>query len=319
MAREQGATSDDALKFHSIATGAETPISQYVEIWLGDSSISDKTKSEYLNAFKELSAEFEIVEEIDRRKASEFLRNTLSPGRAPDTVQKKLAAYSGYWRWLMLNGYLPDDKRSPWEGLKPKKSEDISQKRRAFTEEEAKAVLEKTKERHGKFPDDFDVSLLLAVSGLRLEEAAKLKVEDCTDKGKVVWLNIKEAKTEAGKRRVPVVDTAVVQVLKDRLEDRNGEDWLFPALKARSYNKRSHTLSQRLGRTLRLVVKDKSVVASHSWRHRARTLLEQGDVNPWISDWLMGHSRPGEGLNRYSKGPSNQQLIDAIKHVVLPE
>ncbi len=317
-ARKLGSKTEDAERFHSIATGETIPLTHYMETWLSDTRVGEKTKDEYRAAFKDLAAEFQTVEEVSRRKASEFVRNKLSPGRAQDTVQKKLSAYSGHWKWLELNGYIPDDRRSPWDGLKPRKANEEALGRRAFTEPEASAVLAKALERHSKFPDDFHVVQLLAVTGLRLEEAARLRIRDCSDQGHAVWLHIREAKTKAGIRRVPVVCKTVMDMLRVRLEDREDEEYVFGNLVSKVYNKRSHTLSQRLGRSLRLVVKDESVVASHSWRHRARTLLEQGDINPWVSDWIMGHSRPGEGLNRYSKGPSDEQLLAAMKWVVLP-
>ena len=122
-ARKLGTANEDAERFHSIATGETIPLTHYMETWLSDTRVGEKTKDEYRAAFKDLAAEFQTVEEVSRREASEFVRNKLSPGRAQDTVQKKLSAYSGHWKWLELNGYIPDDRRSPWDGLKPRKSQ----------------------------------------------------------------------------------------------------------------------------------------------------------------------------------------------------
>jgi hypothetical protein len=63
---------------------------------------------------------------------------------------------------------------------------------------------------------------------------------------------------------------------------------------------------------------DPTLVADHSWRHRARTLMEHAGVTPWVADAVLGHARPGEGLSRYSAGPSEEQRIEAVKAITLP-
>jgi hypothetical protein len=93
---------------------------------------------------------------------------------------------------------------------------------------------------------------------------------------------------------------------------------LFPSLEADRYGKRSQALSKRLGRLLRQTVKDDSLVAAHGWRHRARTLAERGGIEPWVADWFFGHARPGEGLARYSQGPSKEDLLRVAGAIPLP-
>lgn len=46
--------------------------------------------------------------------------------------------------------------------------------------------------------------------------------------------------------------------------------------------------------------------------------MEHADVSPWVADAVLGHTRPGEGLGRYSAGPSEAQLVEAIRAVRLP-
>jgi hypothetical protein len=74
-----------------------------------------------------------------------------------------------------------------------------------------------------------------------------------------------------------------------------------------------------VGRRLRsLAFTDRALVADHSWRHRARTLLEHADIRPATADAFLRHRRPGERLGRYSEGPSNAQLVEAAKSIHLP-
>jgi integrase len=98
-----------------------------------------------------------------------------------------------------------------------------------------------------------------------------------------------------------------------------GEAYIFHELQETRFGDRSVDLSKRLGRRLRSFgFTDKSLVASHSWRHRAATLLEQAGIVRDTCDYLLGHARPGEGRGRYSKGPSDEQLVAAARAVSLP-
>ena len=119
----------------------------------------------------------------------------------------------------------------------------------------------------------------------------------------------------AGVRTIPVVDKTVRADLQARL---GNTDWLFPHLTADRYGDRAQALSKRLNRLLDQVNSDPNLAANHSWRHRARTLLEHAGISPWVSDWFVGHARQGEGLSRYSQGPSQEQLIAAARAIPLP-
>jgi hypothetical protein len=46
--------------------------------------------------------------------------------------------------------------------------------------------------------------------------------------------------------------------------------------------------------------------------------MEHAGVTPWVADAVLGHARPGEGLSRYSAGPSEEQRIEAVKAITLP-
>ncbi|MFC7553468.1 tyrosine-type recombinase/integrase [Pseudoroseomonas wenyumeiae] len=158
---------------------------------------------------------------------------------------------------------------------------------------------------------------------LRLAEACSLKCQDIDLEGDVAWVSVRSGKTKAAKRRFPVVEPSVAHILGNRKET-SPDGYIFSELdtvtdSAGRITKRSSAISQRLGRYLdKHVSSDESLVAGHSWRHRARTLLEHGGVEPWVADALMGHERAGEGLSRYSKGPSAEQLLEAARNLRLP-
>ena len=98
-----------------------------------------------------------------------------------------------------------------------------------------------------------------------------------------------------------------------------GHTKLFHELKPDRFGDYGSALSKRVGRKLRGIgLVDPGLVADHSWRHRARTLMEHAEIMPWVADSVIGHKRPGEGLGRYSKGPREEQLVAVVKAITLP-
>lgn len=306
-----------AKRFFEVATGQKTPIMDHVDMWLEASDIKPRTRSERRTALERLGKEYSYVEEIDRRAASEFVDGLASPNRGPATITKMVSAYSTYWKWLRDRGILAESHYNPWErqARKPKKSETIQ--RRPFTEHEAGKFMKIAGRFSNKYPDDLAIAQVMAVTGMRLEEVCSLDRQDVTIDDKAAWLEIKEGKTEAAARRIPVVEPGVMAQLRPRLNGSSGP--LFSSLTETKYGDRSPAISKRLNRHLRNITKDPALVAGHSWRHRARTLMEHGDIAPWVCDWFLGHARPGIGLTVYSKGPNDEQLIEAAKAIALPK
>jgi hypothetical protein len=165
---------------------------------------------------------------------------------------------------------------------------------------------------------DRDVTMVQAETGMRVEEVCQLDPKHVQAAKGVTWLKITDAKTKSGVRRVPVVAREVRAMLAERVA--SGKPLLFHELKVDRFGDRSKALVKRLGRRLRsLGFTDKALVADYSWRHRARTLLEHADIWPATADAFLGHRRPGEGLGRYSEGPSDAQLVEAAKAIRLPK
>ena len=199
-----------AKRFFEVATGQKTPIMDHVDMWLEASDIKPRTRSERRTALERLGKEYSYVEEIDRRVASEFVDGLASPNRGPATITKMVSAYSTYWKWLRDRGILAESHSNPWErqARKPKKSETIQ--RRPFTEHEAGKFMKIAGRFSNKYPDDLAIAQVMAVTGMRLEEVCSLDRQDVTIDDKAAWLEIKEGKTEAAARRIPVVEPGVM-------------------------------------------------------------------------------------------------------------
>jgi integrase len=234
-----------------------------------------------------------------------------------------LSGLNGFWKWLQRRGDWPDNQRSPWSEQAPSKPRKrgsfahANENRRPFTEDEAVAFLTAVIATEEKHPADGLVVMIMSVTGARLEEVCGLLGGDVALKESVAWLTIREGKTAAASRRIPVVSPTVVNAIRLRLPEAPDLP-LFPEYPSDRYQKRSKPVSQRLGRLLRKAVKDERVVAAHGWRHRARDLSEKNGIKPWVADWFFGHARPGEGLGRYSQGPSTEDLLRVAEAIPLP-
>ncbi len=314
-ARDDSPTWPDAQRLYKLATGDVVEIAALVDPWLTESTVGDKTKDTYRSNMRLLAAHHPTAQTVTRRAVSEFVRGVLAAGRAPATVNRMLSGYSSFWRWLADRGYISEDTRNPWERQRLSTKSETST-RQAFSEDDATAFLGLVARTGNKHPDDLSIAMLQAVTGVRADEAAQLTPGDVrVDDQGVAWISITQAKTKSGVRTVPVVDKTVCADLQARS---GNPEWVFPHLTADSYGNRAQFVSQRLSRALDKVNPDPTLVANHSWRHRARTLLEHAGISPWVADWYMGHTRQGEGLGRYSQGPSQEQLIEAARAIPLP-
>ncbi|MGG5889817.1 tyrosine-type recombinase/integrase [Falsiroseomonas sp. HC035] len=308
----------EAERFYSLATGARTELKPMVEPWLMARAVAERTKVMDRATLMLLCRHHRTAQEVDRRAATRFVEAVLMPGRKPATVARMLSSLMGFWEWLQDRGELPDSQRSPWANQRPSQArQEASQERRPFTEAEASAFVDAVRSRAKVHPVDYIVVMLMAVTGARLEEMAALTSGDIAVGEGVVWVKIRAGKTRSARRRIPVVAAPLLEALSVRLSV-DASQPLFPELSSDRFGKVSQPMSKRLGRLLRVSVKDKAVVAAHSWRHRGRTLAEQSDIPAEIADYFFGHKRPGEGLGRYSHGPSDEQLLRVARAVPLP-
>ena len=308
-----------AKLFAKMAQGKAMLVSEVGEQWLQEARYREKSDHEHRYALRLLAQHHGSVEEITRKVAGEFVRDVLAKERKSATVNKLLGSYLQLWKFMLNRGLVES---SPWtgQGLSRRRAGD-EEARRPFSEAEGAEFIRRLDE-----GVDRDVVMLLAVTAMRVEEVAQLKPVDValpTKKGDPLWLTIREGKTKAAQRRVPVIEPTVVAMLQQRAAA--GLPYVFHELKDVRWGDRSVYLSKRLGRRLRSFASaefpgfaDKGLVACHSMRHRGATLIEQAGISRDTQDALLGHQRPGQGRGRYSKGPSSAQLVAAAKALKMP-
>lgn len=314
-ARAQSSTLHLAEKFAGIALGKSVRISDHFDAFLADIDVAEKTFNDHKRAIAQLIKYHQTVEEIGRKEASAFTREVLRASLKPATINRRLTTYISYWNWLTDRGLIPEGKANPWyrQSIQPKEGD--VQERRAFTEEEGAALLDMAAGRSNKFPDDYTVAALMAVTGMRVGECMELRCRDVTFDGDVAVIAIPKGKTDAAARTIPVVEPSVVAELRERA----GGEFVFNHVGQKTnQNGRGGAYKKRVMRLVDKIDDDPELVANHSWRFRAIKLLELGGTERHIADYFVGHKQQGEGLGRYYKGGNIPKLLKAAKLITLP-
>jgi integrase len=166
---------------------------------------------------------------------------------------------------------------------------------------------------------------IAALSGMRINEIGRLTLGDCVDG----VFNIREAKTAAGIRRVPIHPT-LNPIVARRTEGKAADAYLIEELSPR----RDHTTdraakaSERftayrrdLGIDERKEGQRQSNVDFHSFRRWFVTKAEEAGQPPHVISAVVGHAegRQGMTLGLYSGGPSEAQMRAVVESVKLPE
>lgn len=314
-AREASTTAHLAERFANVALGLTVGIEEHFEAFLSEADVAEKTMGDHRRAIRDLTKHFTNVGDIDRKEASRFARETLG-GLAPATVNRRLTTYRGYWQWLANRGFIPENRSNPWDRQSLKVKDRDQQDRRPFTEEEGAELLAMLAQRSNQYPDDLAATMLMAVTGMRVNEVTTLEAHNVSFKDNVAWVTVEQGKTKAAKRTIPVVAAAVITELKKRV----GSGYVFNRLgDASNQNGRGNAYKKRVGRLVDKIDPDPLLVANHSWRYRAVKLLGDGGIDRHIADYFVGHAQKGEGLRRYYKGNFQQHVLEAARLITIPK
>lgn len=314
---------DKAKLWYDRASGQRVDLKQTADEWLASLECEEKGKKMHRQVLRLLFEHHTTPDTVDRKAAANFVRDVLAPNRASSTVNRMLSTCSTLWDWMKRQGLREGD--NPWhlQRLATSGRRGTDKKaRRGFTDAEAVAILKAVDAQAAKYPADPLTVRIMAVTGMRIEEVCSLAARDVTkdpQRPSVMWLKVREGKSRAAVRSVPIVAPEVVTLLSSRLSrGPSGPDvQLFPEYPPNQLGDRYNALSKRLGRILKKVSKDPQLVPAHSWRHRARSELERAGIRPAVADTFIGHERPGMGLGNYYK-PEDWELIPAAEALPIP-
>ena len=133
-----------------------------------------------------------------------------------------------------------------------------------------------------------DLIQLALYTGARIEELCSLRVEDAVVEDNHRALRIRQAKTQAGVRFVPL-HPAIAPVV-DRLIEESGDGLLIPSGAKNHYDQRSPGLSKRFGRLKKELGFGPELVF-HSLRKTVTTKLERAGVIEGVAADIVGHEK----------------------------
>ncbi|WKB55973.1 tyrosine-type recombinase/integrase [Eleftheria terrae] len=242
------------------------------------------------------------------------------------TKQDRLSSLQTLWRYLHSKRQVPRGV-NPWTDHrltgKRRNAEGGDAEKRGWKEAEILKLYGPAPDGPKGGPQHYTRSLFLELytlgflTGMRLDEICSLKREDLehfgsTDGGheQGYWITIRNAKTEAGQRTIPIVHRAAVAVLKRRHEHAKEGGFLFGECRPGGPdNKRSWHVQKALGR-----YRDKlgfgSEVDFHSTRRSFMTMMdnEAADMVVHVQRYV-GHRVPTMMHAVYSDGPSRENFL----------
>lgn len=293
---EQQRGAEAAASFYKIASGIETPITSLIDHWLTErADMKPRQRADYRRAVTKFGEWSPMgIEGVTKKIAGRYIgQEMIGKGRHPKTANKDISCLSSYWKWLIKRGHA---EINPWQGQSLSKKLAPKVAKRPFTDDEVRRLITGTN-------DAFLLDLMktAALSGMRLEEIASLRVRD------VAGFDIREAKTAAGVRRPPV-HSALADVIERRTEGRAEDAFLFPEMghardgvkeRGQIGTKRFISYRRRLGIEEKPEGQRQSNVDFHSFRrwfiHTARNALQKGAAgyDPWAIAEVVGHDTKG--------------------------
>lgn len=195
--------SERASYFYKVASGLEMPILSLVDVWLAErADMKPRQRIDYRRAvskFVAWLAEVKLpgsIEAVNRKIAGRYVSDAMVDRAVHwKTANKDISGLSVYWKWLMKKGHT---EVNIWAGqslpkIRPKG--DDQKPKRPFTDAEVLTLLRGITD-----PMILDAVTVAALSGMRTDEIARMKVSSCA--GGV--FRVTDAKTEAGIRSVPI-------------------------------------------------------------------------------------------------------------------
>ena len=292
---------DDAKDFMDVATGKKTPLDPLLDDWIASiSHLKPKTRVMFRSDTESLVKRFKYAENLTKRAVRIWV-NELTLEKSSGTVKKLLTACSSFWKFLQSRDYVDIEKESPFHGFKFK-SDGIHYK--PFDPEDVVKLVELAD------VDDKPLASLIklaAYTGARLEELCQLKVGDITQNNS---FKIREAKTEAGIREVPIHNKIIGLVNNLKFESEDG--YLIASTSKNKLSVRGAPMSKRFGR-LRTKLGFGSEYVFHSLRKTVVTLLEQAQVSENLTADIVGHEKPRITYGLYSGGNTLEAKREALE------
>jgi len=283
------------------------------EEWSGDAPlerVSRQMATQFLDEISALSphwgkaardAELSVHELLDKYAEGRNLSNK--------TLNRYVSSLAQVWKWA--------ERRGLWSGENPfsyQQRKTASQKKRGWLPLEDDEVLAVLDARPSDPQDTLHwLPLLLTYTGLRLNEACDLDVQDVRQDTEVPYIDITEAKTEAGVRRVPLHHAILQAGFLEHVQGLPKDGKVFPKLKPGGPdNKLSWNVGKRLNRLLSRAGINHERKVAHSFRKSVGTKLERAGVPENEAVELLGHEKLSMSYSVYSAGVGLRRLKEVV-------
>jgi integrase len=308
-----------AERFSKIAKGEGTPLrDDLIDAWLTEQDhITQQTRVQHraaVRAFIAWAGGGLTIEEITRRRAGEYVRS-LAPGSSfsRKTAQRHVSSLSSLWTWLVARGQAEEE--NPWlrQGLGRKTTR--GQAPQCGQWEDAALVKLLTGEMTPQYTETLhDLIRLALVTGARLGELCALRTTDVNKEQDGWWITIREGKTRAAVREVPIHESAA-HVLERRRDSADG--FVFPGLVPGGPDKqRSWNASKAFTRYRRKLGLSAPGQVFHSLRRTFIEVMEAAAVPESTVALIVGHKRASLTYGHYSKGQrvNLREAINALRY-----
>lgn len=175
------------------------------------------------------------------------------------------------------------------------------------------------------------IPILGYYTGCRLAELVQLAIEDVRMEGEIIYLDInqrelegpeeKSVKSKAGRRKVPLHPDLIALGFMDFFAKRAKQDKpkvrLFSDIKFGVHGQPSHEFSKFFARLMDIVGLTDPDLVFHSWRHGAEDAFRNANVQPYVTDRIIGHA-DNTMAGKYGKGVSLEVMADAVAVMKLP-
>jgi integrase len=221
--------------------------------WLEVKPLKPRQKLDYRRAVAKLETWLlakslsPTVEAITRRIASDYRDGAFAKaGVHPRTANKDLSVLSGLWKHAERKAMVEDN---PWRGQSLPETSSAVQgaHKRPLTDAEVRTLLGS----EDASPLLKDALTILALSGMRTEELARVKVGDLRDLTNAIpYISLRGTKTAAARRDVPIHPESL-SIVRRRVGGKDADAFLLdelPTPPADSAMERGQPLTKAFGR-----------------------------------------------------------------------
>ena len=301
-----------AQRFYGEATGAYVSTLEHLDEWLATSGTTAKTKDMHRSDVKRFAVKFPLLHDVQRVPVRRWVAGLMNDGGlAPKTVRRALSGLRGYWRWLQVEGVVPETEEpfSKLEVARQAKARTAAGLRQPFQPADVPKLIDGALAR-----DDTALADLIRLAmwtGCRIEELCALKLADVTGDS----FRVGAAKTAAGVRVVPVHDE--LQPVMARLLADSKDGYVLSGLSFNKYGDRSNGVGKRFGH-MKTALGFGPQFVFHSLRKTVVTILENAGVSENVVADIVGHEKPRITYGLYSGGATLEVKRAALAKLAYP-